>query len=42
MADYSTLAAAASLSCNLAVCGFSLLIADTHQAQLRATNDQEA
>src|SRR5277367_1275028 len=42
MADHSTLAAAASISCNIAVCGLFLSIADTHQARLPAADDQGA
>jgi len=42
MADHSTLAAAASISYNMAVCGLFLSVADTHQARLRAADDQEA
>jgi hypothetical protein len=39
MADHSTLAVAASISCTIAVCGLFLLIAD---ARLQAVANQEA
>lgn len=43
MADHSTLAVAASISCNVAVCSLFLVIADALQAAwLQAADDQEA